>query len=257
MRACEGCRRRKIKCDAATTNTWPCSACIRLKLHCVRPNGYDGAAEPQVFEPTRPDYEAAGVQDFRPHLAMPPPHMLAGTPNPASMYAKPATYSEPAGLYQPMQYADGSPVATGMHYTTMPPISVVDHPYVSQAPQSQSQSHTVFPTPPMQQLNRPDSPPESYHQDQYGQQDLSELLGTLKLNDAGTGEFSEPHQEEPKSHWVLTHVCSTVPEPEIEDQDRRRRRTPTPRRGRVQEPTPGPCFWTWSQDPHSARADAR
>ncbi|KAL3958407.1 hypothetical protein ACCO45_006569 [Purpureocillium lilacinum] len=43
MRACEGCRRRKIKCDAATTNTWPCSACIRLKLHCVRPNGYDGS----------------------------------------------------------------------------------------------------------------------------------------------------------------------------------------------------------------------
>lgn len=37
MRACEGCRRRKIKCDAATTNTWPCSACIRLKLQCVPP----------------------------------------------------------------------------------------------------------------------------------------------------------------------------------------------------------------------------
>ena len=37
MRACEGCRRRKIKCDSATTNTWPCSACTRLKLHCVPP----------------------------------------------------------------------------------------------------------------------------------------------------------------------------------------------------------------------------
>ena len=37
MRACEGCRRRKIKCDAATTNTWPCSACVRLKLRCVPP----------------------------------------------------------------------------------------------------------------------------------------------------------------------------------------------------------------------------
>lgn len=190
MRACEGCRRRKIKCDAATTNTWPCSACIRLKLHCVRPNGYDGAAEPQVFEPTRPEYEAAGVQDFRPHLAMPPPHMLAGTPNPASMYAKPGSYSEPAGLYQPMQYADNSPVATGMHYTTVPPtVGVVDHSYASQPPHSHAQSHhTVFSTPPMQQGNRPDSPPESYSQDQYGQQDLSELLGTLKLNDAGTGK---------------------------------------------------------------------
>ena len=42
MRACEGCRRRKIKCDAATTNSWPCAACVRLKLHCVPPTvNYD------------------------------------------------------------------------------------------------------------------------------------------------------------------------------------------------------------------------
>jgi Fungal Zn(2)-Cys(6) binuclear cluster domain len=38
MRACEGCRRRKIKCDSATTNTWPCAACVRLKLQCVPPS---------------------------------------------------------------------------------------------------------------------------------------------------------------------------------------------------------------------------
>jgi hypothetical protein len=38
-----GCRRRKIKCDSATTNTWPCAACTRLKLHCVPPaGGIDG-----------------------------------------------------------------------------------------------------------------------------------------------------------------------------------------------------------------------
>ncbi|RKF63210.1 putative transcription factor cys6 [Erysiphe neolycopersici] len=37
LRACERCRRRKIKCDAATTNTWPCSACKRLKICCVPP----------------------------------------------------------------------------------------------------------------------------------------------------------------------------------------------------------------------------
>jgi hypothetical protein len=38
MRACEGCRRRKIKCDSATTNIWPCAACVRLKLQCIHPN---------------------------------------------------------------------------------------------------------------------------------------------------------------------------------------------------------------------------
>lgn len=186
MRACEGCRRRKIKCDAATTNTWPCSACIRLKLHCVRPNGYDGAAEPQVFEPTRPDFETPGVHDFRQHLPM-QSHMLAGGPSHASMYApKPALYGEPSGLYQPMQYADHSQ-AQSMHYTTVPPVGVVDHSYATQ--QQQASQSSVFPTPPMQQASRPDSPPEVYNQDQYGQQDLSDLLGTLKLNDAGTGEF--------------------------------------------------------------------
>lgn len=136
------------------------------------------------------------MQDFRPHMAMPPPHMLAGTPNPASMYAKPGSYSEPTALYQPMQYAENSPVATGMHYTTVPPsVGVVDHSYASQASQSHSQAHaSLFPTPPMQQCNRPDSPPESY-QDPYGQQDLSELLGTLKLNDAGTGKLFTEYKQ--------------------------------------------------------------
>lgn len=44
MRACEGCRRRKIKCDAATTNTWPCASCVRLKLSCLPPTlSFDGS----------------------------------------------------------------------------------------------------------------------------------------------------------------------------------------------------------------------
>ena len=53
MRACEGCRRRKIKCDAATTNTWPCSACVRLKLTCVPPTASyekEGSSEGQDFD---------------------------------------------------------------------------------------------------------------------------------------------------------------------------------------------------------------
>ena len=38
MRACDGCRKRKIKCDGAIQNgPWPCGACNRLKLKCVPP----------------------------------------------------------------------------------------------------------------------------------------------------------------------------------------------------------------------------
>lgn len=66
MRACEGCRRRKIKCDAATTNSWPCAACTRLKLNCVPPTvSYEkDSSQPGVhtFELQRPtDYPTIPV----------------------------------------------------------------------------------------------------------------------------------------------------------------------------------------------------
>lgn len=50
MRACQGCRKRKIKCDSATTNIWPCAACTRLKLVCVPPSTTDQDFESTVFE---------------------------------------------------------------------------------------------------------------------------------------------------------------------------------------------------------------
>ncbi|KAK2808336.1 hypothetical protein FQN49_008722, partial [Arthroderma sp. PD_2] len=49
MRACNGCRKRKIKCDSATTNIWPCSACTRLKLVCIPPS-IDQEGEPSGHE---------------------------------------------------------------------------------------------------------------------------------------------------------------------------------------------------------------
>ncbi|KAF2217891.1 hypothetical protein CERZMDRAFT_63994 [Cercospora zeae-maydis SCOH1-5] len=58
MRACDGCRKRKIRCDGALQNgPWPCGACIRLKLKCVPPTldqdddcqTPDGATGQQTF----------------------------------------------------------------------------------------------------------------------------------------------------------------------------------------------------------------
>ena len=37
IRACEMCRKRKIKCDSANTNTWPCAPCVRNQLKCQPP----------------------------------------------------------------------------------------------------------------------------------------------------------------------------------------------------------------------------
>ena len=39
INACRDCRRRKTKCDGALIDQWPCSRCVRLKLHCIPPIG--------------------------------------------------------------------------------------------------------------------------------------------------------------------------------------------------------------------------
>ena len=184
MRACEGCRRRKIKCDAATTNTWPCSACIRLKLHCVPPTvNYDRdfPPNPQGFEHERVEYEsgASGDDDYHQHQAS--MQHLVGQKNNPSIYPPQGAYHDSVGVYQSVSYGESSSTQQHMHYGNMQtPVSVLDqHHYPPQA---------VFPTPPLPQQSHAESP-ETYEQDQYGQQNLADLLGELRVNEAGTGEL--------------------------------------------------------------------
>jgi hypothetical protein len=176
MRACEGCRRRKIKCDAATTNTWPCSACIRLKLHCVRPNGYDGAAD--SFEPPM------GQPDQFHEMSMQQPVMQATGPKPPGQPVYPPQGSYPdaaaAAGYQTIPHNSSQPHQPDLNYASVPPpMSAMDAPYAAQG---------VFPTPPLQpQSSQHEPSPEAYTPDSYAQQDLSELLGNLKVDEKGTG----------------------------------------------------------------------
>ncbi|OPB44199.1 Zn2Cys6 transcriptional regulator [Trichoderma guizhouense] len=176
MRACEGCRRRKIKCDAATTNTWPCSACIRLKLHCVRPNGYDGATDSTTYEafvPPTNQFQQMGM----------PSHQQgqASLKSEQDVYAPQAGYPDAASAsFQTLPY-DASQPQHNLHYTTVPPqMSMVDQ---HVAPQD------AFPTPPMQQSSQPGSSPGAYSADSYQQQDLADLLGGLKMNEIGTAPY--------------------------------------------------------------------
>ncbi|KAK7425741.1 hypothetical protein QQZ08_007840 [Neonectria magnoliae] len=179
MRACEGCRRRKIKCDAATTNTWPCSACIRLKLHCVRPNGYDGATDSTTY-----DQPQMNPSDHFQQMSMQQQVLHTGNkpPGPA-MYAAQQPYPDAnSGAYQTVPY-DTTQQQGGMGYPgVQPSVSMIDHSY---APQN------VFPTPPMQHHpHRQDSSPEAYSSPgEYQHQDLADLLGTLKVNEAGTAPY--------------------------------------------------------------------
>ncbi len=106
--------------------------------------------------------------------------LLAGGQKAASMFASPASYQDPSALYQ-AQYPGGHAVTHNLHYTTVPPpVNVVDQPYTPQQ---------TFPTPPLPHSSRSGSPPDAYSPDEYGQQDLADLLGSLKVNEAGTGGF--------------------------------------------------------------------
>ncbi|KAI8947224.1 fungal-specific transcription factor domain-containing protein [Xylaria longipes] len=208
MRACEGCRRRKIKCDAATTNTWPCSACIRLKLHCVRPNAqYEGSPdEAQSYEPSRADFEA-GQESFR-QMAMQQPssqHMMAGGhhPKPAMYAPSSSSYPNHQAVYPLSQYGSAAGVPQHMSYGSVPPpVGVLDQSYPPA---------NVFPTPPLPEMSAPhsESSPESYHTDQYGHNDLADLLGPLKLDELGTAPYLNNKQA----------LASQEEEPALEEAD--------------------------------------
>ncbi|KAI1455891.1 hypothetical protein F4805DRAFT_434599 [Annulohypoxylon moriforme] len=185
MRACEGCRRRKIKCDAATTNTWPCSACIRLKLHCVRPNGQYEGSPTDSYETSQSDYEIASGQGSFRQMTMPQQQAqssMMGAQQKSVMYPTPGPYPDHQAVYPPMPYGEPPPPPNQLQYTGMPSqVDVLDQSYASAS---------VFPTPPMHQHSaHSESSPESYHQDSYGQGDLADILGALKVDDAGTAPY--------------------------------------------------------------------
>ncbi|KAH6638458.1 hypothetical protein C7974DRAFT_306488 [Boeremia exigua] len=126
MRACEGCRRRKIKCDAATTNAWPCAACIRLKLNCVPPTvsydkDFNGNSQTFELEPRPEDYGQPGPpaqHDYPRHHSMPhimPHQMPPNLPTPVSGMYQPSPYSDPQSQ-DAMQYPAMSQSQQNMSY---------------------------------------------------------------------------------------------------------------------------------------------
>ena len=121
MRACEGCRRRKIKCDAATTNTWPCSSCVRLKLHCVPPMvqyDRDSTSNQGTHDPTantgdfRDDSSGSGEDEYttrQSHLSQQKPVNMAG-----STYVSHRTASDYRQISSPEH---SPPTDNGMQYS--------------------------------------------------------------------------------------------------------------------------------------------
>ncbi|KAI4086898.1 MAG: hypothetical protein LQ339_008984 [Xanthoria mediterranea] len=187
MRACEGCRRRKIKCDAATTNSWPCAACVRLKLSCVPPSlNYDrvhgGAGSHSGLEGVL-DFDhssASGEDDHYFQHGEPTQFYDFGHPNdsvhnPQVGYGHHlGSFNAPANVERPPSHSDFSydPV------TSMP----MTLPETFHQPAS-FQAINVAPPPPHP------SHGSTWTSDQYSPTDLSDVLGQLSIKENGVALY--------------------------------------------------------------------
>ena len=182
MRACEGCRRRKIKCDAASTNTWPCSACTRLKLQCIPPT----VGNDRDFTGTGSFADSEGPIEYSVSSTL-GPNALNIEPNPLQCYVEipaqenhdqNAGYAQPINPYQLNSY---SYPAEGLHqtYEDIHPAHFTDTNPVAH------QSHSYY-SPPQIRNNSTTSTTET---DYSTAEDLSEALGDLKIGESGIGEW--------------------------------------------------------------------
>jgi hypothetical protein len=183
MRACEGCRRRKIKCDAASTNTWPCSACTRLKLHCIPPTGgndqeYAGSASltdsEELVEYSIPQSHGMNAMHSQPRSS----HQYTilptiSTAESISQYARPnIPYQLGSYSYSPDGFRDQYLVQDQAPFPTSNPMIQQPHAYY----QHQSMRH--------------DSTVSSSGTEHSAAEELIEALGDLKIGEIGIGKFA-------------------------------------------------------------------
>ncbi|KAL4802862.1 hypothetical protein BDV18DRAFT_145687 [Aspergillus unguis] len=178
MRACNGCRKRKIKCDAATTNTWPCSACTRLKLVCVPPTiGQEGDLSPgQGLE----SYASNSLDTLNSPEAS---HSL-------SSYAIPQPYRDGVSTQTIHQYHDG--VGSFSHFAPAA-ISTQSSLYDTRsAPETVShdsyQPQQIFSVPQTQSMGTGEGIDFGDHEHSTAE-NLSEVLGELKIDETGIAPY--------------------------------------------------------------------
>ena len=183
MRACEGCRRRKIKCDAATTNAWPCAACVRLKLHCVPPtvNNYDrshtatshvsGLESVLDFD----NSSHSGDEDYRHQPGTSAPQVV-DLHAPGGLLHPPGAFGDGPNAFHTPPYSERAwSQASYYAYGMAPPLhgSFQElHPYGAS---------NVLPV-------GPNDGVPTWSSEHYSVADLSSVLGELKIDEDGVGE---------------------------------------------------------------------
>ena len=188
MRACEGCRRRKIKCDAATTNSWPCAACVRLKLHCVPPTvNYDrthtGSTNISGLERVL-DFDnssGSGDEDYSHHTSA--PQIFELDSQHGQLLSHQVSYGEGLGVFHTPPYSER---ALSNHdfspYDDVPaiPLRVSEGSY---------QEHNSFTTSTGPTLASSGSSP-IWSGETFSAAGLSSILGELKIDESGVGTYS-------------------------------------------------------------------
>ena len=183
VRACDGCRRRKIKCDSATTNQWPCAACVRLKLQCIPPAvSYERAGannSSRLGMQGVLDFDnssgSGGEDDYTPQPSAPMSFDMQ--PSPHHMQVPQQPYNVSMGSYNTPPYAA--------------PVNQPDFSFNDVSSGTLSASHSSFQDPnpfDLQPNNGPLSRSNSaWSGEQYSAAELSDILGELKINENGVG----------------------------------------------------------------------
>ena len=171
MRACEGCRRRKIRCDSATTNTWPCAACTRLKLHCVPPaGGIDG------------DFATAPPLGSEIALDLSQQNNLAQQTYSAPFPPDPGASSDGYNQYDP----NFQKSAYFHHEETYNGINFGPQQYSNPPVDAYQLQRPVFPAPRSDSVHSHSSETPIEH---YNAEELSQHMGDLKIGETGVAPY--------------------------------------------------------------------
>ena len=192
MRACEGCRRRKIKCDAATTNSWPCAACVRLKIFCVPPTvNYDraraGSGSASGLERVL-DFDTSsgsGDDEYGSQIRANQGFDIGNASE--QVHPSQSSYGDGLGVFHTPPYSERPPSLPDYSYSDVPTIrSSNRNPSYHDPPAFQrSNSHTI----PSSENS------EVWSTDSYSAVNLSDVLGELKIDETGIGMLKTKHGE--------------------------------------------------------------
>ncbi|KAK2741041.1 hypothetical protein FQN57_005778 [Myotisia sp. PD_48] len=239
MRACNGCRKRKIKCDSATTNIWPCSACNRLKLVCIPPSieqDSETGSHDQADDLVKPAPTASSAPPPPPpisaHVTTAISSTTAATPTsfPMQNYYSEAQYSEtspvydnnPQTSYQPQQSYIPAPVDNNRLYQQSdldPSVSLAQSYHYDTLSQNFQSSN---PTPPqLSQLPQPPQLPQ-YHiastqplpsavEQPPHPNELADVFGELEIDESGIAPYlRQQKQSDTKPETTTPDQCEAA-----------------------------------------------